>query len=159
MRKSTYPNSRRFGPLLLLAGAMLLSGAVSAGASASPAPHGQSSSKTVVVTNSGDGSNVLVNKGDLLVVKLSGQHLRWSVATGNPSTSAATAMLRPVSATTSSNGSSKTVFEVQNFGEEQIQAVGTSRCATTKPCPAFALLWHANVVSPVIDPPGWGLTK
>ena len=124
---------------------------VSAGAAVVGAtPASSVAVKQVTLTNASSGSTVLATKGELVVVKLSGGHLRWSVAHAVETTP----VLAPVSATTTTTGSSVTVFRVVNYGSAGITATGTPNCGTVGGCPQFELLWHATVVVPVVDPPG-----
>ena len=115
---------------------------------------GTAASKTVALTNSSDGSTVIAGKGDLVVVALKGVPLRWSEATAAPGTATATPVLVKVSGSTSTDGSSITTFRVANYGAEGINAVGTPICAAAVACPMYAVLWHATVSVPVVDPPG-----
>ncbi len=124
--------------------ALVSAGATVGGAaSTSPVP------KEVVLTASSSGSTVLATKGELVVVKLSGQHLKWSVAQAEQSTP----VLSLVSEGTTSSGASTTVFRVVNYGTAGLTATGTPICASTGGCPQFVLLWHATVDVPVVDPP------
>jgi hypothetical protein len=115
---------------------------------------GTTAPKTVVLTNSSDGSMVIAEKGDLVVVRLTGVPLRWSEATAAPGTRTAAPVLVKKSGSTSANGSSVTTFRVANYGVEGINAVGTPICSTAMACPAYAVLWHATVSVPVVDPAG-----
>ena len=104
--------------------------------------------KQVTLTNASNGSTVLATKGELVVVKLSGGHLRWSTATVDQSTP----VLVEVSAASTSTGGSVTVFRVVNYGLAGLTATGTPICAAAA-CPQFVVLWHATVTVPVVDPP------
>ncbi len=105
--------------------------------------------KKVVLKVSSNGKTVDANVGDLVVVKLSGHHLQWSVAQVVEGSGA----LSLVSEGTTSTGASKTVFRVVNFGTATIDATGTPICSTTGACPPYSVLWHATVNVPVVDPP------
>jgi hypothetical protein len=105
--------------------------------------------KTVTLTFASSGSTVLAAKGELVVVKLSHGHLRWSVAEAVQSTP----VLKLVSERTTTSGASKTVFRVTNYGSAQLNATGTPICSTADGCPKYVLLWHANITVPVVDPP------
>jgi hypothetical protein len=110
-------------------------------------------SKTVILTNSSNGSSVLASIGELVIVELSGGPLRWSEAQVVPVASAAAPVLVRVSGSTSANGSSATTFRVANHGTAQIDATGTPMCAPQTACPQYVLLWHATVVVPAVEPP------
>lgn len=116
-----------------------------AGASLSAPPV----AKKVTLTLSSNGSTVLASKGELVVVKLSGDHLRWSVAHAIQTTP----VLSLVSEGTTTTGASTTVFRVVNYGTAELNATGTPVCGTAGGCPQYVLLWHATVVVPVVDPP------
>ena len=105
--------------------------------------------KKVTLTVSSDGATVLATKGELVVVKLSGDHLKWSVAQVTQSTP----VLALVSEGTTTTGASTTVFRVVNYGTAGLSATGTPVCATPGGCPQYVVLWHATVVVPVVDPP------
>ena len=111
------------------------------------------SAKTIVLTNSSDGSTVLASIGDLVVVELSGGPLRWSEALAVPTTGATPPVLVRVSGSTSANGSSTTSFRVANHGTSRIDATGTPICSPDHACPQFVLLWQATVVVPTANPP------
>jgi hypothetical protein len=111
------------------------------------------SAKTIVLTNSSDGSTVLASIGDLVVVELSGGPLRWSEARAVPTTSATPPVLVRVSGSTSANGSSTTTFRVATYGTARIDATGTPICSPGHACPQFVLLWQASVVVPTATPP------
>ncbi len=109
--------------------------------------------KKVTLTFGSDGATVLATKGELVEVKLSGHHLRWSEAQVIQSTP----VLALVSAATTANGASDTVFKVINYGSAGLDATGTPICsaaAAAAGCPQYVLLWHATVDVPVVDPPG-----
>ena len=120
---------------------------VASGAATKPVP---SSSATVTLRFGSDGSTVLAHKGELVIVQLSGDHLRWSAATAVQSSP----VLAPVSSGVSSTGSSRTVFRVVGYGTAEVDATGTPLCVSSSGCVPFVLLWHATVVVPVVDPPG-----
>ena len=105
--------------------------------------------KKVVLTVSSSGSTVLATKGELVVVKLSGQLLRWSVA----QVQQATPVLSLVSEGVTSTGASTTVFRVVNYGTAGLTATATPICGSTGGCPKYVLMWHATVDVPVVDPP------
>jgi hypothetical protein len=105
--------------------------------------------KKVVLTVSSSGSTVLATKGELVEVRLSGQHLKWSVA----QVQQATPVLSLVSEGVTSTGTSTTVFRVVNYGTAGLTATGTPICGSTGGCPQFVVLWHATIVVPVVDPP------
>lgn len=105
--------------------------------------------KKVTLTVSSNGSTVFASKGELVVVKLSGEHLQWSVAQAIQSTP----VLSLVSEGTTTNGASMTVFRVVNHGTAGLNATGTPVCPTAGGCPQYLVLWHATVVVPVVDPP------
>ena len=121
-------------------------GAGRVGASTSTAPV---STKKVILTNSSNGTSVIASKGELVVVELSGGSVRWSEAQAIQSTR----VLVRVSGSTSTTGSSKTVFRVANYGTAQLDATGIPICGAATGCPQYVLLWHATVVVPVVDPP------
>jgi hypothetical protein len=123
-------------------------------AAPSPTATGTTTPKTVILANSSDGSTAIAEKGDLVVVRLTGVPLRWSEATAAPGTSTAAPVLVKESGSTSANGYSITTFRVTNYGVEGINAVGTPICSAAMVCPAYAVLWHATVSVPVVDPPG-----
>ena len=124
--------------------ALVATGATVGGAATtSPVP------KVVVLTVSSSGSTVLATKGELVEVKLSGQHLKWSVAQVDQTTP----VLSLVSEGTTSSGASTTVFRVVNYGTAGLTATGIPICASTGACPQYVLLWHATVDVPVVDPP------
>ncbi len=125
--------------------ALLSTSTLVAGASSSNPPV----TKKVTLTLSSNGSTVLASKGELVVVKLSGDHLRWSVAHAIQ----ATPVLRLVSDGTTTTGASTTVFRVVNYGTAELNATGTPVCDTSGGCPQYVLLWHATVDVPVVDPP------
>jgi hypothetical protein len=122
------------------------------GASASTVPHtterAPSTTKEVVLTTKSNGTTVTATKGELVKVELSGDHLDWSQAQVQQSTP----VLRLVSGSVTTTGSSTTVFEVVGYGTAELDATGTPIC-TTGACPQYVLLWHAGVVVPVQDPP------
>ncbi len=124
----------------------LVSTGASSGAAASTTPPVV---KKVVLTVSSSGSTVLATKGELVVVKLSGHHLTWSVAEAQQTTP----VLALVSEGTTGAGGSTTVFRVVNYGTAGLTATGTPICGSVGGCPQFVLLWHATVVVPVVDPP------
>jgi hypothetical protein len=107
------------------------------------------STKTVILTNSSNGSSVIASKGELVVVKLSGGHVRWSEAQAIQSTP----VLVRVSGSTSTTGSSKTTFRVANYGTAELDATGRPICNPAGGCPQYVLSWHATVIVPVLDPP------
>jgi hypothetical protein len=145
-----------FGMSIVISAAVVSAiGLASAGASTSaagtvtaPVP-----AKTVILTNSSNGSTVLASIGDLIVVELSGGPLRWSEAQAEPTTSATPPVLVRVSGSTSANGSSTTTFRVANHGTARIDATGTPICSPTQACPQFVLLWQVTVVVPGTTPP------
>ena len=116
-----------------------------AGASSSTPPV----AKKVTLTLSSNGSTVLASKGELVVVKLSGDHLRWSVAQAIQTTP----VLSLVSEGTTTTGASTTVFRVVSYGTAELSATGVPVCGTAGGCPQYVVLWHATVVVPVVDPP------
>ena len=122
---------------------------VSTGASVGGAATAPPVVKKVVLTVSSSGSTVLATKGELVEVKLSGQHLRWSVTRVRQ----ATPVLALVSEGMTSSGASTTVYRVVNYGTAGLTATGTPICGSTGGCPQYVLLWHATVVVPVVDPP------
>ena len=134
------------GAGLAVSALALVSTGASVGGAASTAPP---VTKQVVLTASSSGSTVLATKGELVVVKLSGGHLKWSVAQAEQTTP----VLTLVSEGTTSTGGSTTVFRVANYGTAGLDATGTPVCGSTGGCPQFVLLWHATVVVPVVDPP------
>jgi hypothetical protein len=105
--------------------------------------------KKVTLTVSSNGSTVLASKGELVVVTLSGEHLRWSAAQAIQTTP----VLSLVSEGTTNTGASTTVFRVVNYGTAGLNATGTPVCPTAGGCPQYVVLWHATVVVPVVDPP------
>ena len=105
--------------------------------------------KKVTLTVLSNGSTVLASKGELVVVTLSGEHLRWSVAQAIQTTP----VLSLVSEGTTTTGASTTVFRVVNYGTAGLNAIGTPVCPTAGGCPQYVVLWHATVVVPVVDPP------
>jgi hypothetical protein len=108
-----------------------------------------STANTVILTNASDGTSVTATKGELVVVRLSANHLRWAEAQVVESSP----VLTFVSGKTSTTGASTTIFRVTNYGTAQLNALGYPICAAASPCPTFVLLWHANVDVPVKDPP------
>jgi hypothetical protein len=100
-------------------------------------------------TLSSNGSTALASKGELVVVKLSGDHLRGSVAQAIQTTP----VLSLVSEGTTTTGASTTVFRVVSYGTAELSATGTPVCGTAGGCPQYVVLWHATVVVPVVDPP------
>ena len=135
-----------FGVGLAVAALALVSTGASIGGAASTTP---SSVGKVVLTVPSSGSTVLATKGELVVVKLSSPHLRWSVAKVHQ----ATPVLSLVSEGTTGTGASTTVFRVGNYGTAGLSATGTPICGSTGGCPQYVVLWHATVVVPVVDPP------
>ena len=115
------------------------------GASAPPS----TAVKEITLTTASSGSTVLATKGELVVVRLSGDHLRWSEATAVETTP----VLTRVSGSMTTTGSSVTVFRVTNYGTAGLSATGTPLCAAAVACPPFVVLWHATVDVPVVDPP------
>src|SRR5271167_387023 len=105
--------------------------------------------KKATLTLSSNGSTVLASKGELVVVKLSGAHLHWSVARAIQTAP----VLSLVSEGTTTTGASTTVFRVISYGSAELSATGTPVCAGAGGCPQYAVLWHATVVVPVVDPP------
>ena len=125
--------------------------AVSAGAKAKP--KSTSASTTIVLTNASNGSTVLATKGGDVVVKLTGEPLRWSEAQAIESSP----VLVRLSGSTTPTGSSTTTFEVGSDGTATVEATGTPICtpataATTTACPQYILLWRATVEVPQLDP-------
>lgn len=132
--------------LSLLAAALLGTAGAAGSAPMPPVP------RKVVLTVASDGSTVVAVKGELVVVNLSGDHLRWSQALAvGPST---TPVLAYVSGGITSTGASHTVFRVVGSGAADLEATGVPMCGSTGGCPQFVLLWHATVSVPVVDPPG-----
>jgi hypothetical protein len=131
---------------LVVSAVALVSTGTSVGGAASSTPPVV---KQVVLTVTSSGSTVLATKGELVVVKLAGHHLRWSVAQAEQTTP----VLALVSEGTTTTGASTTVFRVVNYGTAGLSATGTPVCASAVGCPQFVLLWHATVVVPVVDPP------
>lgn len=123
--------------------ALVPTSTLGAGASPSAVPR-------VTLTVSSNGSTVLATKGELVVVKLSGDHLRWSVAQVTQSDP----VLSLVSESVSTTGASTTVFRVVGYGTAELDATGTPICASAGGCPQYVVLWHATVVVPAVDPPG-----
>ncbi len=109
--------------------------------------------RTIVLTNASDGSTVIAFRGGLVVVDLTGGPLRWSEAQVAPSPTGSVPSLVRVSGSVSSTGSSRTIFKVVAYGTAQLDALGTPVCGRVPACPMFVLLWHAQVVVPVKDPP------
>ena len=106
--------------------------------------------RTVTLTVSSSGSTLLATKGEQIVVKLSGRHLRWSAARAVQTTP----VLEQVSGGVTTTSASRTVFEVVGYGTAGLVATGTPVCAAARvACPQFVVLWHVNVVVPVLDPP------
>ena len=121
-------------------------GAQSVAASTITAP---ALTKTVILTNSSNGSSVVALKGERIVVKLSGGLLRWSEAEAIQSRP----VLVRVSGSISTTGSSTTVFRVVNYGTARLDALGRPVCSKATGCPQYVVLWQATVVVPVVDPP------
>ncbi len=109
---------------------------------------------TIVLTNASNGSSVVALRGDRVVVELTGGPLRWSEAGVAPSPSGIPPALVRVSGSVSSTGSSRTVFRVVGYGAASLEAVGAPICAPVPICPTFVVLWRAQVLVPVQDPPG-----
>jgi hypothetical protein len=105
--------------------------------------------KKLTLTLSSNGKTALASKGELVAVKLSGDHLRWSVAQA----SQATPVLNLVSERKTATGASTTVFRVASYGTADVTATGTPVCGSAGGCPQYVVLWHATVVVPVVDPP------
>jgi hypothetical protein len=126
--------------------ALVSAGTPLAGATASTPPV----IKKVTLTFASDGATVVATTGELVVVKLSGHHRDWSVAQVMQSTP----VLSLVSEGVTTTGASKTVFRVVNYGTAQLDATGTPICTDPGGCPQDVLLWHADIVVPVVDPPG-----
>jgi hypothetical protein len=105
--------------------------------------------KKVVLKVSSNGATVLATKGELVEVKLSGHHLRWSTA----QVAQSSPVLSLVSEGTTTTGASVTIFRVVNYGTASLDATGTPFCSPAAACPTFIVLWQANVVVPVVDPP------
>ena len=105
--------------------------------------------RTVPLTASSSGTTLLATKGERIVVKLSGGHLRWSAARAVQTTPVLTQLSGGVTTTRAS----RTVFEVVGYGTAGLVATGTPVCAAAPTCPQFVVLWHVSVVVPVVDPP------
>jgi len=125
--------------------ALLSTGTLAASASSSTPPV----AKKVTLTVSSNGSTVLATKGELVVVKLSGGHLHWSVTQAIQTTP----VLSLVAAGTTPAGASTTVFRVVGYGTADLNATGTPVCGTVGGCLQYVVLWHATVIVPVVDPP------
>lgn len=126
------------------------------GVGAVPAAKSRLASKTVLLTNSSDGSTVLATPGDLIVVELAGGQLRWSEAQSGGPPSTTPPVLERLSGSVSTDGSSTTTFRVVRYGLAEIDATGTPVCASVaavSACPQYVVLWHATVTVPVVDPP------
>jgi len=136
--------------LAVVALALVSAGTVGATASPStpPSPPSPRVAKTVTLTLARNGSTVLATKGERVVVALSGDHLRWSVARADPS-----GVLSLVSEGDTATGASTTVFRVASYGTAELTATGTPVCPRAAACAQFVVLWHATVVVPVVDPP------
>jgi hypothetical protein len=132
--------------LLLMSGSPVASGAATSDGADPP------STNVLILTNASSGSSTIATKGETVIVKLAGHHLRWSEAQVAPTTSAAAVLVR-VSGHTATNGSSTTTFKVARYGSAQLQATGVPKCGAEDGCSAFVLLWQASVVVPVVDPP------
>jgi 5-enolpyruvylshikimate-3-phosphate synthase len=131
--------------LVITALALVSISTLVAGASSStPRP-----AKKLTLTLSSNGSTALASKGELVVVKLSGDHLRWSVARASQTTP----VLSLVSERTTATGASTTSFRVASYGTADVSATGTPVCGSAGGCPQYVVLWHATVVVPVVDPP------
>jgi hypothetical protein len=144
---------RTFGRSILIPGACLVISlgavlAVTTGAATARVTP-PTAANTVILTNASNGSSVTATKGELVVVHLSTNHLRWSEAQVVESSP----VLVFVSGSTSATGASTTVFRVTNYGTAQLNALGYPICAAAGPCPQFVVLWHATVDVPVQDPP------
>ncbi len=120
------------------------------GTFAAAAPAAPPVTKSVKLTYASNGTTVLATKGERVVVVLSTRHTSWSVATVTQSTP----VLTLVSEGRTSTGASRTVFRVTGYGTAGLDAVGTPICPTPGGCPQYVLGWHADVVVPVVDPPG-----
>lgn len=137
------------GLAMLIAVPALAAPAVAGVASKSPPT-------TIVLTNASNGQSVVAAKGDLVVVELSGAGaVRWSEASIVPSSTAKPVLVK-VSGHQSKNGSSTTVFRAVGYGTAGLQATGVPICPSAGPCPTYVVLWQAQVVVPVQDPPGAG---
>ena len=85
-------------------------------------------------------------------MRLSSDGFRWTEASIPNAT--AEVVLRKISGHVSPDGSSTTTFLVVGYGEATLRAVGDAKCSRTGACIPVSILWSANVVSPVVDPPG-----
>jgi hypothetical protein len=109
--------------------------------------------KSVILTNSSNGSTVVASIGESVIVNLTGGPLRWTEAQLAPVATAKAPVLVFVSGSTSANGSSTATFRVVSYGTAQLRAIGSPICPTAMACPTYVVLWHASVVVPVVDPP------
>jgi len=114
------------------------------------APSATGAVKVVVLTNSSNGTTTLVTKGEEVVVRLTSDGYRWTKA--SVVNASAVPVLRFVSGHVAPDGSSSTTFLVVGYGSAALRAVGNPKCLPSG-CALPSLLWTANVVSPVIDPP------
>lgn len=139
---------RAAGPVT--AAVLALTGALTFSAPASGAP--AVSEAKIVLTNASNGSTVLAEKGDKVVVKLSGHgSVRWTQAWVEPPGTAANGVLVKDSGRTFSDGSSVTRFTVVGYGGATLVADGMPICSSV--CPTYILRWTATVGVPVRDPP------
>jgi hypothetical protein len=136
-----------FGIGLAVSALVLVSTSTLVASASSPTPP---VAKKVTLTVSSNGSTVLASKGELVVVTLASEHLRWSAAQAIQTAP----VLKLVSEGTTTTGASTTVFRVVNYGTAQLNATGTPICPTSGGCPQYVVLWHATVDVPVVDPPG-----
>jgi hypothetical protein len=107
-----------------------------------------------VLTNASSGTTTVVTKGEEVVVKLSSPGFRWTEA--SVESASPVAVLEKLSGHVSSDGSSVTTFEVVGYGAASLQAVGSATCPTSSTggtCIPLSIVWQANVISPVVDPP------
>jgi hypothetical protein len=148
---STNPICRnRLGAVTVLIATLGL-GALAALPAGADAAAPVSAAKVVVLTNASNGTTTLVTKGEEVAVQLHTNGYQWteaSVVNASP-----VAVLRQVYGHVSTDGSSTTVFLVVGYGSATLRAVGNPKCLQYG-CALPSILWTANVVSPVLDPPG-----
>jgi hypothetical protein len=153
---TTGTRSTRRGLRSRLGAVTALSAAIGFGALAALSPGvgaatPSSAVKVVVLTNASNGTTTLVTKGEEVKVQLHTNGYRWteaSVVNASP-----VAVLQKISGHVSLDGASTTTFLVVGYGSASLRAVGNPNCLQHG-CALPSILWTANVVSPVIDPPG-----
>ncbi len=138
----------------LLTTALLAAGtspAVAGASTARPTPR-PPVTKIITLTVASSGTTVLATKGEEVKIVLSSPGLRWSSVT--VSQSGKVVIPIPLPSGTTPVGVAVAEFKVVGYGQATFTAIGAPACPTTVPlCPTYAVLWHAGVSVPVVDPP------